>query len=174
MKRCWCACILTVAVVSWSGVALGQVESHCLPPQQPASLFPTWVLELPPVESQEVSAPLTHERAAANGKAPKAKSLDDTPVECRTVVRLAQDGKYREADEVGSPLLKLPGRQYDDYAWDYVANAVAWARVQNGNLKGAAEAHLAAAARITDKSVIQYHRAAAKALSGTSKTPAQM
>jgi len=152
-----------------AGVAAGQVQSHALPPELPMSLLPSWVTVPPPVESQEVSARLWHERqraarAAAGGQGAES-GPSSLPAEAREAIRRAESGQFKEAAAAGDALLKLPGNRFSDYTWDYLANATAWACIQAGDLKGAALAHSAAATRINeDAAVGQYHRLAATLL----------
>jgi len=156
-----------------SGIAAAKVESRCLPPEMPKTLFPTWVLRLPPVESQEISAPL-HAPNARNGSAKAVTDLAGMAKEARAAIDLANDGKFREAAMAGGALLKMPSHWYGDYTWDYLANATAWSHIQTGSLKGAENAHLAAVARVVDSAVLQYHRLAAEMLGETGKSARQL
>ena len=107
-----------------AGIAGAQIESRCLTPEMPKTLLPTWVTQLPKVESQEVSAPLASEKAdSQNASANAVKDLASMPKEVRAAIELAQSGKYREAAMGGDALLRLPSHQYSDFTWDYLANA---------------------------------------------------
>lgn len=156
--------------------ARGQIGSHGLP-QMPPALAPTWVMNRPALESQEVSAPplerLKPPPAGADGR-PDAVTLDDMCKEPREAIRLAESGKFKEAVETGRPLLSLSREKYRDYTWDYLANAVAWSAVQAGDLKMAAGAHSAAAGRIDDPAVAEYHRLVIAMLDQTKKSAAEL
>ena len=155
------------------GIAAAKVESRCLPPEMPKTLFPTWVLRLPPVESQEISAPL-HAPNARKGSAKAVSDLSGMAKEARAAIELANNGKFREAAMAGGALLKLPSHWYGDYTWDYLANATAWSHIQTGSLKAAENAHRAAVARVVDSAVLQYHRLAAEMLDETEKSARQL
>ncbi|MBE3070427.1 MAG: hypothetical protein IMZ66_09360, partial [Planctomycetes bacterium] len=152
----------TIAV--WPVAAGAQVESHVPPADRPPALFPSWVTTLPCFECQEVSSPLARDKEKAKNTAGGRRDLSVAGPEASAPVDLAQAGKYREAAAAGGELLKLPSARYDDFTWDYVANAVAWSRLQLGDLRGAAQAHSAAVARIEDVAVRDYHRTAAAML----------
>ncbi len=158
-----------------AGIAAGQVESRCLPPEMPKTLFPRWVTQLPQVESQEVSPPLVNEKDnARNGSANAVKDLAGMAKEARATIELAQSGKYKEATVGGDALLRLPSHNYGDFTWDYLANATAWSHIQTGNLKAAGNAHSAAVARVVDTAILQYHRLAAAMLDKTEKSARQL
>ncbi len=158
-----------------AGIAGAQIESRCLTPEMPKTLLPTWVTQLPKVESQEVSAPLASEKAdSQNASANAVKDLASMPKEVRAAIELAQSGKYREAAMGGDALLRLPSHQYGDFTWDYLANATAWSHIQTGSLKGAENAHSAAVTRVADAAVCQYHRLAAAMLAETEKSANQL
>ena len=154
--------------------AAAQTESHCVPAELPAQLFPTWVQILPSVDSQEISAPLLADAARSRKAAakpaggqnrPDATNLAEMCNEPREAIRLAEAGKFREAATAGDALLEGPREQYRDFTWDYLANATAWSFLQCGNLMGAARAHLNAAARVDDPAVAEYHNRIARMLS---------
>ncbi len=167
--------LVLAALTVPAGIAGAQIESRCLPPEMPQVLFPSWVSMLPTVECQETSAPLAHEKARSRNNAAKnVPSLSNMPDESRAAIELAQSGQYTHAATAGHSLLRLPSNRYDDFTWDYLANATAWSHIQAGSLKGAANAHSAAVARIADRAVVQYHRIAAKVLRETHKSPKQM
>ncbi len=158
-----------------AGIAGAQIESRCLPPEMPKTLLPTWVTQLPKVESQEVSAPLASEKAdSQNASANAVKDLAGIPKEVRAAIKLAESGKYREAAMGGDALLRLPSHQYGNFTWDYLANATAWSHIQTGSLKGAENAHSAAVTRVADAAVRQYHRLAAAMLAETEKSANQL
>lgn len=163
------------ALAALAGAASAQIESHCLPIEVPQTLLAPWVLATYPFESQTISLPLLHESVrqkekALGAAAPKATNLDNMAKEPRDAIRLAEESKWAEAAAAGDALLKQPGNKYDDYTWDYLANATAWARIQSGDVKGAVLAHSAAAARIQDPDVSQYHRVAATVLDRPGQT----
>ena len=175
MKRTVRIATVLAALAALTGTVAAKVESRCLPPEMPIVLFPTWVSLLPEVGCQEISAPLAHERAASRSGAAKAvRSLSKIPKESRAAIELAQSGQYTQAATAGNALLKLPGRTYGDFTWDYLANATAWSHIQAGSLKGAEGAHRAAVARIADTAVVQYHRVAADVLRDTKKSAQQL
>jgi len=158
-----------------SGMAAAKVESHCLPPEMPKTLFPTWVTRLPPAESQEIIPPLQNPNA--NARNASAKAVTDPSgmaKEVRAAIDLAKAGKFREAAMAGNALLKLPSHWYGDYTWDYLANATAWSHIQTGSLKEAENAHRAAVARMVDSAVLQYHRLAAAMLGETAKSAREL
>jgi hypothetical protein len=168
--------LAAAAGLCFAPAARGQIGSHSLP-QMPPALAPTWVMNRPALESQEVSAPplerLKPPPAGADGR-PDAVTLDDICKEPREAIRLAESGKFKEAVEMGRPLLSLSREKYRDYTWDYLANAVAWSAVQTGDLKMAAGAHSAAAGRIDDPAVAEYHRLVIAMLDQTKKSPAEL
>jgi len=173
MKRGYALGVVAV-VAAWSAAAWAQVESHVPPPDRPPVLFPSWVTTLPGFEYQQVSSPLAGEKDKPKDTPGAARDLAKAGPEARAPVDLAQAGKYREAAAAGDELLKLPSARYDDFTWDYVANAVAWSRVQLGDLRGAAQAHSAAVARIEDGAVRDYHRTAAAMLETPGLAAAQV
>ncbi len=162
------------AAAMWPGAAFAQVESHFPPRQMPPVLFPTYILALPGFEVQEVSLPLAYAREKPAETALGLRDLSKAPADARSAVELAQGGKFREAAAAGDELLKRPSDRYDEFTWDYLANAVAWSRIQLGDLKGASQAHIAAVARIEDAAVREYHRLAAAMLGAPGIPAAQM
>lgn len=164
--------------------AAAQIDSHCIPLEMPALLFPNWVAQLPPVESQEISAPLLLDRikshlaaaakAAGGQERPDATDLAAMCKEPREVIRLAEAGRFLEAAKAGDALLESPRERCRDFTWDYLANATAWSFIQTGDLLGAARAHTAAAARIDDLAVSEYHRRLAKMLEDPGRTAASL
>lgn len=174
MKRGRVLGLVLGAMAMWPGAALAQVESHCPPRRMPPVLFPTWILALPGFEVQEVSSPLAYEKEKPAESALGLRDLSKAPAEARSAVELAQGGKFREAAAAGDELLRLPSDRYDDFTWDYLGNAVAWSRIQLGDLKGASQAHSAAVARIDDTAVREYHRLAAAMLDAPGVPAAQM
>jgi hypothetical protein len=174
--------VTSAAIGLLAGTAGAQIESHFLPPEMAPLMVPSYVSTRPPLESQEVSAPLLRPGAnAAKGTAapgadgqPDATSLNDMCKEPREAIRLAQAGKYKEAVEAGRPLLALPREKYRDYTWDYLANAVAWSAIQLGDPKTAAYAHTQAAIRIDDPAVNEYHRIVLEMFEQTKKPAADL
>jgi len=157
------------------GIAAAKVESRCLPPEMPKTLFPTWVMRLPPAGSQDISRPPQNARVGSQkGSAKAVTDLSGMAKEARAAIELANEGQFREAAMAGGALLKLPSHWYGDYTWDYLANATAWSHIQTGSLKGAENAHRAAVARVVDSAVLQYHRLAAKMLEETEKSARQL
>ncbi len=174
--RLWLT-LCTLAAVP--GAAAAQVESHCVPAEFPAVLLPGPVTTPPPIESQEVSAPLVRAAAAARPQAgpdgqPDAATLDEMCKGPREAIRLAQASRFKEALDAGRPLLAQPREAFRDYTWDYLANAVGWSAVQTGDLRAAADAHGAAASRIDDPALADYHRAVMAALGQPQKSAAQL
>ncbi|MBM4019583.1 MAG: hypothetical protein FJ288_14900 [Planctomycetes bacterium] len=177
MRHAICLLAVLAAALAGARLARAQAESHCLPGELPPVLFPTWVLAMPSVESQETapplvsSAPRSRSPAAADGQGrPDAVTLAEMAPEPREAIRLAESGKFKEAAAAGSKLLNQARENYRDYTWDYLGNATAWALIQAGDLKGAAQAHLLAATRIDDEAVADYHRAAARMLTQTKRS----
>ncbi|MCX5676662.1 MAG: hypothetical protein NTX87_16830 [Planctomycetota bacterium] len=163
-----------------AAAVMAQIESHCLPPEMPGVLFPTWVTALPPFESQELSPPLVKGPAraikapdGADGR-PDATNVAEMIKEPREAIRLAESAQYKEAAKTGEQLLNRARELYRDYTWDYLGNATAWSFIQTGDSKGAAQAHLLAAARIDDEAVGDYHRAVARMLTQTKKSAEEM
>jgi hypothetical protein len=173
-------CLVLAAVAGSAPAAMAQVESHCLPTEMPAVLFPTWVTTPPHYESQEVSAPLAKppprslRAPEGNDGRPDALSVADMLKEPRDVIQAAEAGKFQEAAKAGEPILNQARERYRDYTWDYLGNAVAWSFIQTGDLKKAAQAHLLAATRLDDEGVADYHRAAARMLTQTSKSATEL
>jgi len=169
------------ALAAPAAAVMGQVDSHGLPPEMPAVLFPTWVTALPPSGSQELAPPLVVKgppRAAkapdgADGR-PDAINVEEMIKEPREAIRLAESAQYKEAATAGEQLLNRARELYRDYTWDYLGNATAWSFIQTGDLKGATQAHLLAAARIDDQDVGDYHRAVARMLTQTKKSAEEM
>jgi hypothetical protein len=168
------------ALAAPAAAVMGQMDSHGLPPEMPAVLFPTWVMMLPPAGSQELAPDLVKgpPRAAkapegADGR-PDALNVEEMIKEPREAIRLAESAKYKEAATVGTQLLNRARELYRDYTWDYLGNATAWSFIQTGDLKGAVQAHLLAAARIDDQDVGDYHRAVARMLTQTQKSAEEM
>ncbi len=191
VKRVLYLCTAMAALAGLPGIAQGRIESHCLPPEMPMALFPSWVSTLPDIECREISAPLIRDHlelrkvVVADARVtlglkpleqgtPDATRLSDMCEEPRDAIRLAQSGKYREAAKAGDALLGLGRSRYGDFTWDYLANATAWAYIQTGSLSGAVQAHNAAAARIQDTAVARYHRLAATTLHETVKSAGQL
>jgi hypothetical protein len=164
--------------------AAAQIDSHCIPPEMPATLFPNWVAQLPPLESQEMSAPLLTDtnksrtapaaKTAGTQGAPDATDLAAMCKEPREAIRLAEAGRFLEAARAGDALLEGPRDRYRDFTWDYLANATAWSFIQTGDLLGATRAHTAAAARLDDLAVSEYHNRIAKMLSSPGRTAASL
>ena len=179
MKMALSSWLTLWALAAIPAAAVAQVESHCVPAEYPAVLLPNSVTPQPPIESQEVSAPLFKPPAAAKSPSgfdglPDATTLDAMCKEPRDAIRLAQAGKFKEAVEAGRPLLGQARETFRDYTWDYLANAVGWAAIQSGDLRAAVDAHTAAATRIDDPAVAEYHRVIMAALSQTQKSAAQL
>jgi hypothetical protein len=83
----------------------------------------------------------------------------------RQVVDLLEKGKLAEAAALGRKLLALEPGIYNDFVWDYVAEATAWAAALSGDFVGAAEAHRAGQERVRDPAVKNYHDKAATLMS---------
>ena len=163
------AVVLTLATI-----AVAQIESRCLPPNRPKDLFPMWV-SLPPSHAcQEMTPSDPGPSEAPEGRAKTVRDLDGMPEAPREAIRLAMAGKYREAVAAADPILKLESTRHDDYTWDYLANAAAWASIQLGDLKAASRAHSAAAVRIIDTDVAEAHRAMAAMLDKTTLPAAEL
>jgi hypothetical protein len=169
---------ITAALVSSAG---GQIDSHCVPAEWPAQLFPNWITKLPTVESQEVAAPLLSDAAksrkakAAGGQdRPDATNLVEMCKDPREAIRMAEGGRFLEAAKAGDALLEGPREKYRDFTWDYLANATAWSFLQCGDLAGATRSHINAAARIDDPAVSEYHSRIAKMLSSPGRVAAPL
>jgi hypothetical protein len=165
--------VLSVAAAA-AAPAAAQIDSHCVPQEWPAQLFPNWVTRIPEVESQEIAAPLLSDAARSRKSAAKTSGEKDRPdatnlaemcAEPREAIRLAEAGSHMAAARAGDALLEGPRERYRDFTWDYLANATAWSFIQCGDLLGATRAHTSAAARIDDPAVSEYHSRIAKMLS---------
>ncbi|KPJ76382.1 MAG: hypothetical protein AMS14_02150 [Planctomycetes bacterium DG_20] len=191
MKRFQCVVAVLALLAGLPGIAAAQIDSHCLPPEMPMALFPSWVSTLPAVECREVSAPVLQDHIESrkvvveDARAtlglpplqegtPDATRLSDMCKEPRQAIRLAESGKYAEAARAGEALLGLPRERYGDFTWDYLANATAWACIQTGNRTGAVQAHNAVTSRIQDTAVARYHGIAASTLHETTKSARQL
>jgi len=166
---CAAAVVLTLATV-----AVAQIESRYLPPNRPKDLFPQWVTEVPYACQEMVPQPTPRSTTVPKRLAKTVSSLDGMPEAPREAIRLAMAGKYREAVAAAEPILKLESTRHDDYTWDYLANAAAWASIQLGDLKAASRAHSAAAIRIIDTDVAEAHRAMAAMLDKTTLPAAEL
>jgi len=159
--------------VSLASAAWGQVESHMLSKQFPDWLLPAQVSGAPCYAEREIAAEPPAGRSNANAPAagPSATAMPD---DAREVIRLAEGRQWAQAAEAGQTVLRKPLTELTDYAWDYVANATAWALIQTGRVDEAAGAHTAAAARFRDNDMRVAHRLIAAALQQTEKKASQL
>jgi len=95
---------------------------------------------------------------------PNAGTLADMSGLSGKVVGHAKAGKFKEAAEIGEELLQLKTETFNDFVWDYVANATAWSHVQLRDFSAAAEAHRAARKHVREPAVKGYHEKAAALL----------
>jgi hypothetical protein len=187
---------LLVASAAWPAAA--QVDPHRPPEHLRALEIPPSVMDLPPLDCQEISAPLPAE--AKRGPAPDVavdlqqllglKDLDQAAPKAggdpraetfealcwlpKATVLLARAGLWKRATEAGERLFREPKTAYGDFTWDLSAAACGWAWVQLGDLERAAVAHTAAASRIEDLDVRRYHQTAAAVLRAPPKTAEEM
>ena len=96
---------------------------------------------------------------------PNATTLAGMSGLSRKVVDQAKAGRFKEAAEIAQKLLQLKKETFNDFVWDYVANAGAWSYVQLRDFKAAAEAHRAARKYVREPAVKDYHEKAATLLS---------
>jgi hypothetical protein len=162
------------AVFTLATVAVAQIESRCLPPNRPKDLFPQWVTVVSYACQEMTPPPDPGPGSAPQDRARTVRNLGEMPEAPREAIRLAMAGKYREAVAAAVPILKLESTRHDDYTWDYLANAAAWAYIQLGDLKAASGAHSAAAVRIIDIDVAEAHRAMATMLDKTTRPAAEL
>jgi len=173
MPRCLRLCLAAGAILAATSGASGQVESHMLGPKMPESLLPVWVVRVPPFHSQE-TLPVPPEDAPVKAPGSSLGSVESLPAPARQVVRQTQRGEYVPATKAAWALLRDQTLRYDDFTWDYVANAAGWAFIQSGNLNEAGQVHGAAALRIRDSAVAQFHRLAGDMLKTTTKSAKQV
>lgn len=169
----------------------GQVRSNCPPKRFALTLFPDYVGSAPPVETHEVSAPFPKDAPARDyskaedaakellglgGQSDKAEAetYDDLAAKPKKAVDLANGRRWKEAAEAGEEVLREPQGTYNDFTWSYVGNAAGWACVQLGDLARAAAAHAAAATKVADPAVRQYHQTAAQIFKSTTKSADQL
>ena len=168
-------CVAVLMAVSLASAAWGQVESHMPSKQLPDRLMPGWVSGAPWYAEREVAAVPPPGQANPSVFALTAgQSAAVMPDDAREVIRLAEGRQWAQAAEAGQAVLQKPLTEFDDYAWDYVANATAWALIQTGKVDEAAGAHTAAAARFRDNEMRVAHRLIAVALGQTEKKAAQL
>ena len=158
-----------LAVLSSGVAARGQVESHYLPRAWPKRLLTREVSDLPNPGTTELSAPLWEEPAgppepettqAGTDKEPgrpDATTLSDMCAGPKAVVQQTYKQEYDGAAKAGRALLERSKGTYRDFTWDYLASATAWSLIQLGRYDEAADAHRAAASRINDADLREYH-----------------
>jgi len=169
------ACLAVLAAVSLASLAWGQVESHMPSKQLPDRLMPPWVSGAPAFQEREVNAtPPPGQAEPSVFELTATQSAAIMPDDAREVIRLAEGSQWTQAAEAGRAVLQKPLTEFDDYTWDYVSNATAWALVQTGKGEEASAAHTAAAARFRDNDLRVAHRLLAVALRQTEKKPAQL
>lgn len=177
---------LAILAIGATGVQ-GQVTSHWLTNNWPWELLPKYVEDPPTAWTETVAVPLWYELPPAPGDIkvaadavnqvlaadtvtgtklgrPDATTLDEMLTAQRGVVLAAQASKWAETVEAGRKLLAMPKETCGDFTWDYLAAATAWACLQTGDYKAAAEAHSAGASAITDVDLKEYHRRRAAAI----------
>ena len=156
------------AVVLLGSPAMGQLESHCLPPDMSPGLFPLAVSAPPSFEVREIA--VTVEEKAPGRKVTSAAEM---PAEVQRVVEMAKEGQFKEAATAGAALIGRPPGQYDDFTWDFLGNAVAYAFLQMGEPRRAADVHAVVATRINDGAVVQYHRLVVSAIAQAARAGGQ-
>jgi len=175
--------VVLACVLLMPGPVRAEVVSHMPPPGWGDRILPDHVRDLPGRYSEQPVPPLPGETpesaklpAERTGvpQSPHARlesgdDLGEMDEAARAVVKKARAGDFAEAAEAGRELLEKPRATYDDFAWDLVGNATAWALVQQKDLQGAVEAHRAAARRIEDADVNWYHARMAAALEETAE-----
>jgi len=164
----------SAVVLVLAAAAAAQIESRCLPPNRPKDLFPQWVAEVSYASQEMNPQPTPRSNTVPLGRPKTVRNLGEMPEAPREAIRLATAGKYREAVAAAEPILKLERTQHDDYTWDYLANAAAWAYIQLGDVKAASRAHGSAAVRIIDTDVAEAHRAMAAMLEKTARPAAEL
>ncbi len=162
----WLAAAATLAM---AGGVSGEATSHVPGPKMPESLLPEWVVSPPAFHSQK-TLPVMPQDAPAESSGPSAGSVETLPDPARQVIRQTQRGEYAASTKAGWALLRDQTLAYDDGTWDYVANATARAFIALGNLSEASQVHSAAALRIEDNAVAQFHRLAGQMLKTTKKS----
>jgi hypothetical protein len=156
--------LVLASLAAWAAPAAGQVESRCPTGNLPKAIFPGWVEAMPIMESQQTAPPLAppDDKAAPGVKQVSyVTQMDEKP---RGVVEAVHAGRFKEAAEAGEGLLRLPNGVYDDYTWDYLGSATAWAYLQQNDVKGAVRSHYAAATRVGDGALALYHRLVANTI----------
>jgi hypothetical protein len=186
---------LLAACAAWPAAA--QVEPHRPPEHLRALEIPPSVMDLPPLDCHEVSAPRPAEakrppapdvavdlqqllglkdldQAAPTGGDPRAETVEALCWLPKATVLLARAGLWKRATEAGERLFREPKTAYGDFTWDLSATAYAWAWVQLGDLERAAVACTAAALRIEDPDVRRYHQTAGALLRAPPKTAEEL
>ncbi len=166
---------LVAAIVLCPAVS-AQVESHLLPKELPATLFPAAVLKLPNQNSHVLSVPIVDEKAASSrdgrDKARELLGLEEDssshrhsgatkmPEQPAQIVQLAKSQQYQEAARRGQALLQQKKTTYNDFTWDYLGNATAWACIQTGDFEAASRVHHLTALRLNEPAVRSFHNRA--------------
>ena len=166
--------VLSVALAAVAAVPVAvhaQGESHQLDTSWPENLVPGWVVKAPPYYGKAVEPTPPGDAAAPSYVSTTTASL---PADAQEAIRQAEGGNWKEAAAAGQAFLQRPGIEANDYTWDYVANATAWALVQTGKVEEAAAAHCAAAARLRDGDMRKAHRLIAVALRNSKKPADQL
>jgi len=154
--------MVAAAAVVMCSAAEGQVRSHHLGAAKPKVLVPAWVMKTPPYYVREVTpVPPADEEWGPGGPPSAARNM---PPEARRVVESAQAGRWAEAAQAGQAFLRKPLTEADDYTWDYVGNATAWALLELDRPAEAAQAHQATADRLRDLDMRTAHRLIAVAI----------
>lgn len=183
MMRTLSVSLVVALAGAWVGGAALALESHYLPPDTwPTTVLPGYVSAQPGEWSEELSAPILEEAVRPRVIMPdsaEAKELEEVINDegkrdatcvadmCRRPARvadLARSGDYQTAAELGQATLKMNRKAFFDFTWDYVGNAAAQSLLQLGRYEEAAEAHEAAAQRIDDSPLTQYHRMVAQVI----------
>ena len=164
-------CVALAAIVAAPAMVTGQVQSHQLDSNWPENLVPGWVSKAPPYYGKELEP-----TRPASAPSPKyvGTSSAALPADAREVIRLAEGAEWAAAANAGQAFLRRPGIEANDYTWDYVANATAWALIQTGKLTEAAAAHGAAAVRLRDTDTRTAHRLVCAAIQNTRKPADQL
>jgi len=161
--------VACVALLAAAASASGQIESHYLPHAWPKRLLTREVSDLPNPGTTQLSAPLWSEPADPPAPAttqagtekdpgkPEATTLSDMCAAPKAVIQQTYKQQYESAAEAGAALLERSKGTYRDFTWDYLGSATAWSLIQLGRYDAAADAHRAAASRIDDADVRQFH-----------------
>ncbi|MBN2584205.1 MAG: hypothetical protein JXL80_14175 [Planctomycetes bacterium] len=90
-----------------------------------------------------------------------ASTLEEMSGSPRKVVEMVNKGQHAEAATLGKKIMDLEEGVFNDFVWDYVAEATAMACARVGDFAAAADAHRAAQKRVRDTAVQNYHEKAA-------------